>query len=89
MNNRNKATGLAYFLGGISVYIFAPVFESFANWLTSVINSHIAKMQMGLELDQAEHQAAIDVVSPVPPTATAAVGFQIPSEEEYEEEYDE
>lgn len=44
-------------------------------------------MSMELELDKAEHEAAAEKIAPSP-AITQAIGFGVPSEPEYEEEYE-
>ena len=44
-------------------------------------------MQIDLELDQREAQAAAETIKPSP-QITQAIGFQVGSEPDYEEEYE-
>ena len=44
-------------------------------------------MQIDLELDQREAQAAAETIKPSP-QMTQAIGFHVDSEPEYEEEYE-
>lgn len=44
-------------------------------------------MSMELDLDKAEHEAAAEKIVPSP-AITQAIGFSVPSEPEYEEEYE-
>lgn len=64
-----------------------PLCGSIVDLVQSVINAKINRMSMELELDKAEHEAAAEKIAPSP-AITNAIGFQIPSESDYEEEYE-
>lgn len=71
----------------IAMTLVLPVIDSVSSLIQSVINVKINQMQLGLELDTKEAQAAAEIIQPSY-TNTQAIGFQIPTETE-EEYYDE
>ena len=88
--NKDKAGLLPLWIAGGSILFVSavmPLIDSVVTLATSAINAHINRMQIDLELDQREAQAAAETIKPSP-QVTQAIGFQIPSEPEYEEEYE-
>lgn len=70
------------------VSVAMPLIDSVVTWIASAINAHINRMQIELELDQREAQAAAETIKPSETSNSNCIGFQIPSEPEYEEEYE-
>ncbi len=64
-----------------------PLCGSIVDLVQSAINAKISRMQIELELDQREAQAAAETIKPSP-QMTQAIGFHVDSETEYEEEYE-
>ena len=75
--------------GGSILFVSAamPIIDSVVGWISSAINAHINRMQIDLELDQREAQAAAEKIAPSP-AITQAIGFHVDSESEHEEEYE-
>ncbi len=75
--------------GGAVLFVSSllPLCGSIVDLVQSVINAKINRMSMELELDKAEHEAAAETIKPSP-QMTQAIGFQVDSEPEYEEEYE-
>lgn len=75
--------------GGAVLFVSSllPLCGSIVDLVQSVINVKINRMSMELELDKAEHEAAAEKIAPSP-AITQAIGFSLPSEPEYEEEYE-
>ena len=75
--------------GGSILFVSAamPIIDSVVTWISSAINAHINRMQIDLELDQREAQAAAEKIAPSP-AITQAIGFHVDSESEHEEEYE-
>lgn len=65
--------------------VLLPICGSLINLVDSAINAKINRMSMALELDQREHEAAAEVIKPAP-QITQAVGFQLPTQPDDEEE---
>lgn len=88
MKEKNNLLPL-WIAGGSILFVSAamPLIDSVIAWISSGINAHINRMQIDLELDQREAQAAAETISPSP-QVTRAVGFHVPSELEEEEEYE-
>lgn len=88
MKEKNNLLPL-WIAGGSILFVSAamPLIDSVIAWISSAINAHINRMQIDLELDQREAQAAAETISPSS-QVTRAVGFHVPSEPEYEEEYE-
>lgn len=88
MKEKNNLLSL-WIAGGAVLFVSAamPLIDSVVTWIAPAINAHINRMQIDLELDQREAQAAAETISPSP-QVTQAVGFHVPSEPEYEEEYE-
>ena len=72
----------------IFVNMVLPLLDSFTNMTISAINKVVNKWQLDMELDRREAEAAAEIISPSP-SVTHAVGFQIPSESEEDDDYDE
>lgn len=72
----------------VFVELIVPVVDSLSVFLQSAINKKINKWQMEMQLDQAETEAASEVINPSP-CHTQAIGFQMPEEPDYYEEDDE
>lgn len=89
MPNKKHDFSHLWIAGGAVLFVSAamPLIDSVVTWISSVINAHINRMQIDLELDQREAQAAAETISPSP-QVIQAVGFHVPSEPEYEEEYE-
>ena len=75
--------------GGSILFVSAamPLIDSVITWISSAINAHINRMQIDLELDQREAQAAAEKIAPSP-VITQAIGFHVDSEPDDEEEYE-
>lgn len=75
--------------GGAVLFVSAvlPLCGSIVDLVQSAINVKINRMSMELELDKRENEAAAEKINPSP-QITQAIGFAIPSEPEYEEEYE-
>ena len=69
------------------VNIALPLLDSISSLIQSAINAKINRMQIDLELDQREAQAAAETIKPSP-AVTQAIGFSVPSEPDDEEEYE-
>ena len=89
MPNKKHDFSHLWIAGGAVLFVSAamPLIDSVVGWISSAINAHINRMQIDLELDQREAQAAAETIKPSP-QVTQAVGFHVPSEPEYEEEYE-
>lgn len=72
----------------IFVNMILPLLDSFTNMTISAINKTVNKWQLDMELDRREAEAAAEVISPAP-AITHAIGFQIPSDPEEYDDYDE
>ena len=75
--------------GGSILFVSAamPIIDSVVAWISSAVNAHINRMQIDLELDKREAQAAAEKIAPSP-AITQAIGFHVDSESNYEEEYE-
>lgn len=75
--------------GGAVLFVSSllPLCGSIVDLVQSVINAKINRMSMELELDKAEHEAAAEKIAPSP-AVTQVIRFDVPSEPEYEEEYE-
>ena len=85
---KNDLTPL-WIAGGSILFVSTamPLIDSVVTWISSAINAHINRMQIDLELDQREAQAAAEKIAPSP-AITQAIGFHVDSESEHEEEYE-
>lgn len=86
--NKDRLTPL-WIAGDAVLFVnsLLPLCGSIVDLVQSVINVKINRMSMELELDKAEHEAAAEKIQPSP-AITQAIGFGVPSEPEYEEEYE-
>lgn len=73
--------------GGSILFVSAvmPLIDSVVTWISSAINAHINRMQIDLELDQREAQAAAETIKPTP-QMIQAIGFDVGSEPDYEDD---
>ena len=88
--NKDKMGLLPLWIAGGSILFVSaamPLIDSVVTLATSAINAYINRMQIDLELDQREAQAAAETIKPSS-TTTNAIGFDVGSEMEYEEEYE-
>ena len=87
-NNKHDFSNL-WIAGGAVLFVSAamPLIASVVTWISSAINAHINRMQIDLELDQREAQAAAETIKPSP-QVTQAIGFHVDSESYSEEEYE-
>lgn len=88
--NKDKAGLLPLWIaGGAILFVSAamPLIDSVVTWISSAINAHINRMQIDLELDQREAQAAAETIHPTS-TTTNAIGFDVGHECIDEEEYE-
>ena len=88
MKEKNNLLPL-WIAGGSILFVSAamPIVDSVVGWIASAINAHINRMQIDLELDQREAQAAAEKIAPSP-AITQAIGFHVDSEANSEEEYE-
>ena len=88
INKKNDLTPL-WIAGGAVLFVSSllPLCNSIIDLVQSAINAKISRMQIDLELDQREAQAAAETIKPSS-QMTQAIGFQVDSEPEYEEEYE-
>ena len=88
MKEKNNLLPL-WIAGGSILFVSAamPLIDSVVGWISSAINAHINRMQIDLELDQREAQAAAETIAPSP-AITQAIGFHVDSESNSEEEYE-
>ena len=89
MPNKKHDFSHLWIAGGAVLFVSAamPLIDSVVTWISSAINAHINRMQIDLELDQREAQAAAETIKPSP-QMTQAIGFHVASEPDYEEEYE-
>ena len=89
MPNKKHDFSNLWIAGGAVLFVSAamPLIDSVITWISSAINAHINRMQIDLELDKREAQAAAEVIKPSP-AVTQAIGFSLPSEPDDEEEYE-
>lgn len=87
MKRENNLTPL-WIAGGAVLFVSSllPLCGSIVDLAQSVINAKINRMSLELEIDKAEHEAAVEKISPSH-AITQAIGFQV-SEPDYEEEYE-
>ena len=88
MKEKNNLLPL-WIAGGSILFVSAamPLIDSVDTRISYAINAHINRMQIDLELDQREAQAAAEKIAPSP-AITQAIGFHVDSESEHEEEYE-
>ena len=89
MPNKKHDFSHLWIAGGAVLFVSAamPIIDSVVAWISSAINAHINRMQIDLELDQREAQAAAETIKPSP-QVTQAIGFHVDSESDSEEDYD-
>lgn len=89
MPNKKHDFSHLWIAGGAVLFVSAvmPLIDSVVTWISSAINAHINRMQIDLELDQREAQAAAETIKPSP-QMTQAIGFHVDSESDSEEEYE-
>ena len=89
MPNKKHDFSHLWITGGAVLFVSAamPLIDSVITWISSAINAHINRMQIDLELDQREAQAAAETIKPSP-QVTQAIGFHVDSESDSEEEYE-
>lgn len=89
MPNKKQDFSHLWIAGGAVLFVSSllPLCGSIVDLVQSVINAKINRMSMELELDKREVEAAAETISPSP-QVTQSVGFHVPSEPEYEEEYE-
>ena len=86
--NKDRLTPL-WIAGGAVLFVSSllPLCGSIVDLVQSAINAKINRMSLELELDKVEHEAAAEKIQPSP-AITQAIGFSLPTEPEYEEEYE-
>ena len=89
MPNKKHDFSHLWIAGGAVLFVSAamPLIDSVVTWISSAVNAHINRMQIDLELDQREAQAAAETIKPSP-QVTQAIGFHVDSESDSEEEYE-
>lgn len=86
--NKNSLKPVYLFIGGALVYSIAlPLLETVGDLIQSAINCRIGRMQMDMEEQQCEHEAACEIIKPTEKNPTAAIGFNYQGNEE-EDYYD-
>ena len=87
MPNKKHDFSHLWIAGGAVLFVSAaiPLIDSVVTWISSAINAHINRMQIDLELDQREAQAAAETIKPSP-QMTHAIGFDVSPEPEYEDD---
>lgn len=87
-NNKHDFSHL-WIAGGAVLFVSSllPLCSSIVDLVQSVINAKISRMSLELELDKREVEAAAEKIAPSP-AITQAIGFDVPSEPDYEEEYE-
>lgn len=85
---RDKDLTNVYIAGSAILFFTAilPIVDSVVNLFTSAINKTITSWQLDMQLEQAEAEAASEMISPSP-CNTQAIGFQVPNEA-VEDEYE-
>ena len=86
MPNKKHDFSHLWIAGGAVLFVSAamPLIDSVVTWISSAINAHINRIQIDLELDQREAQAAAETIKPSP-QMTHAIGFDVNPEPEYED----
>ena len=84
--NKDHLTPL-WIAGGAVLFVSSllPLCNSIIDLVQSAINAKIGRMQIDLELDQREAQAAAETIKPSP-QMTHAIGFDVSPEPEYEDD---
>ena len=74
-------------IGAIIFYtIIMPLLDSLSVFAQSALNRIIHSWQMDMTYDEAQTQAATENINP-PQSSTNAIGFEIPQEPDYSEEW--
>ena len=89
MKKLHMAMNDLWIAGGAVLFVSSllPLCGSIVDLVQSVINAKINRMSLELELDKAEHKAAVEKIAPIP-AITQAIGFSVPSEPDDGEEYE-
>ena len=89
MKKLHMAMNDLWIAGGAVLFVSSllPLCGSIVDLVQSAINAKIGRMQMDLEIDQREAQAAAEKIAPSP-AITQAIGFSVPSEPDDEGEYE-
>ena len=87
MKKSHMAMNDLWIAGGAVLFVSSllPLCGSIVDLVQSAINAKIGRMQMDLELDQREAQAAAETIKPSP-QMTHAIGFDVNPEPEYEDD---
>ena len=87
MKKSHMAMNDLWIAGGAVLFVSSllPLCGSIVDLVQSAINAKISRMQMDLELDQREAQAAAETIKPSP-QITQAIGFDVNPEPEYEDD---
>ena len=87
MKKLHMAMNDLWIAGGAVLFVSSllPLCGSIVDLVQSAINAKIGRMQMDLELDQREAQAAAETIKPSP-QMTHAIGFDVNPEPEYEDD---
>ena len=89
MKKLHMAMNDLWIAGGAVLFVSSllPLCGSIVDLVQSAINVKINRMSLELELDKAEHKAAVEKIAPIP-AITQAIGFSVPSEPDDGEEYE-
>lgn len=86
----NLSISTKYLLTAVGSVLFVnaalPIIESISGFAQSAINAKISKMQMELEEANAEHQAAVELISPNDNGMAHAIGFSTTNNDKFEDE---
>lgn len=82
----NKANRDLAIVAGAVLFVSAvlPLVGSVVDIVQSAINAKINRMQLALNLDQCEHEAAAEVIRPHS-KQTNAIGFSVDDEPDFDE----
>lgn len=83
MKKNNYENLIIAFGSVITVNMILPLLDSLTSMAMSAINKTVNRWQLDMQLDQAEAQAASEVIAPAP-SVTHAIGFALPTEENYD-----
>lgn len=85
-DKKHDLTPLYLFAGGLLFYAVAmPCIDAVSNVFQSACNKLVTHWQMDLNEAAAESEAAVAIIQPAEYSNVQAIGFQVPSEEEYED----
>lgn len=88
-DNKHNLTPLYLFTGGFLFYAVAvPCIDAVSNVFQSACNKLITHWQFDLNERAAESEAAVDVIRPAEYSNVNAVGFQVPSGDNEEYDYE-